>query len=53
MEITVKHVKIYVLVDPFRPHRFPSSTRYFPMILETFLKISSKFGEHVQIQMHT
>ena len=28
----------------FRPHRFPSSTWYFPMISEIFLKFSSKFG---------
>ena len=40
-------------VYPFRPHIFPSSTRYFPMISGNFLKISSKFEEHVQIQMHT
>ena len=37
----------------FRSHRVSSSVRYFPMISGNFLKISSKFGEHVKIQTPT
>ena len=30
--------------NPYRSHRFSSSMRYFPMISQNFLKISSNFG---------
>ena len=38
---------------PYRPHRFSSSMRYFPMISQNVHKMSSKFGECVQTQTST
>ena len=55
--ISIYHIKSNQLCCfekcPFRPHTFLFSMRYFPMISENFLRISSKFGERIQIQMRT
>ena len=53
-EIRIRFVgNVYFVHYPFRPHRLLSSMWYFPMIFQSFLKISSKFGECVQIQTFT